>query len=299
MYAHQVIESLKKERENINYDYRRINNVIRDIRNAQHFHFNTVENIIELLNVKPGCSLFSGEFGEYITPPYELCWFDFSFEKKERASKNGYLVKQVHPNWVITLYFEYNLAFDKWVAFPYSFMIGLGTSTWELHSDDLEKITQIKDIKCRVSDNVLVTDHYRMHLKNMSNEEIYELGKSSASINAYLNFSLMLINCKNVNTVTIERSSKLNKKRSNKSKQSLFNYHTLELQFPKENSISLQSIGGTSSDTILHFCRGHFKTYTSANPLFGKHIGRFWWTPQIKGNKGKGILVKDYSINKN
>lgn len=105
MYGHQVIESLKKEKANPNHLINRINKVIADIRNAQHFHFNTIENIIEILNIKPGCSLFTGDQGEYITPPYELCWFDFDFEDNERATKCGFLLKQVHPQWIITLYF--------------------------------------------------------------------------------------------------------------------------------------------------------------------------------------------------
>lgn len=92
-------------------------------------------------------------------------------------------------------------------------MIGLGTSTWELHSDDLEKITKINEIHCRISDNILVTDHYRMHSKKMSKEEIFQLGKEGANLTAPLNFALMLINCKNIKTIEQKQSSKLNKNR--------------------------------------------------------------------------------------
>ncbi len=298
MYAHQVIESLKKEKSNPNYIVSRINNVITDIRNAQHFHFNTVESVIKVLNIKAGCSLFAGDQGEYINPPYELCWFDFIYEDNNRATKNGYLLKQIHPKWIISLYFEYNMQIKKWVPFPYSFMVGLGTSTHELHLDDLKEMTNISDIYCRVSDNILVTDHYRMHSKKMSEEKIYQLGQEGANLTAPLNFALMLINCKNISTKKQNPPTSLNKKRKKNFRQPLFSYNTLQLHLPGGTESKIYDITNSKEEVRLHFCRGHFKTYTKDNPLFGKHVGRYWWTPQIKGNKNKGFIHKDYEINK-
>jgi hypothetical protein len=48
----------------------------------------------------------------------------------------------------------------------------------------------------------------------------------------------------------------------------------------------------------VHLCRGHFKTYTDDNPLFGKHVGKYYWQPSIRGKNKKGIVAKDYSLEK-
>lgn len=45
-----------------------------------------------------------------------------------------------------------------------------------------------------------------------------------------------------------------------------------------------------------HYRRGHFKTYTDAAPLFGKHVGTFWIPPTIVGNKNNGIVESEYDI---
>ncbi len=31
-------------------------------------------------------------------------------------------------------------------------------------------------------------------------------------------------------------------------------------------------------------------------PLFGKHVGRFWWQPMVRGDKKRGVLNKDYDV---
>jgi len=45
-----------------------------------------------------------------------------------------------------------------------------------------------------------------------------------------------------------------------------------------------------------HLCRGHFATYTAEKPLFGKHVGKYWIPPHMKGKKENGEVVKDYAI---
>jgi hypothetical protein len=46
----------------------------------------------------------------------------------------------------------------------------------------------------------------------------------------------------------------------------------------------------------VHLCHGHFKNYTEGNPLFGKYTGRYWWQPFVRGNKKKGVVMKDYLV---
>lgn len=45
-----------------------------------------------------------------------------------------------------------------------------------------------------------------------------------------------------------------------------------------------------------HWCRGHFKTYTDAAPLFGKYTGTYWIPAHIRGNAVIGTVTKDYHV---
>lgn len=46
----------------------------------------------------------------------------------------------------------------------------------------------------------------------------------------------------------------------------------------------------------LHFCRGHFKTYTSEAPLFGKYVGHWFWSDSVRGNPESGRVDTTYGI---
>jgi hypothetical protein len=56
----------------------------------------------------------------------------------------------------------------------------------------------------------------------------------------------------------------------------------------------LRSSDGSEATTLrLHRCRGHFKTFTAEHPLMGKHIGRFWWMPHLRGDPDKGLTIQE------
>jgi hypothetical protein len=46
----------------------------------------------------------------------------------------------------------------------------------------------------------------------------------------------------------------------------------------------------------LQKLRGHFKNYTEEAPLFGKHIGRYWWHRHARGSDENGVIAKDYEV---
>lgn len=54
--------------------------------------------------------------------------------------------------------------------------------------------------------------------------------------------------------------------------------------------------GSGETFTRLHLQRGHMKTYGPERPLFGKYAGRFWWAPHARGNKERGVVLKDYEV---
>jgi hypothetical protein len=46
----------------------------------------------------------------------------------------------------------------------------------------------------------------------------------------------------------------------------------------------------------LNMCRGHFKTYVSEGPLFGKYTGTYWRDQFMRGDSRSGVVLKDYKI---
>lgn len=118
-----------------------------------------------------------------------------------------------------------------------------------------------------------------------------ELHQIASELNvAYMAINLM--NCKNVElsdggTVPVRRSGRKKKR-------------VPKLTF---KTIVLPGMSGTSkpgngdSDVMSrHRVRGHFKTFTKDNPLFGRLTGTYWWGWQVRGNAKNGITVSDYSL---
>lgn len=100
-----------------------------------------------------------------------------------------------------------------------------------------------------------------------------------------------ILNCKNVTAVENTHKKKLSHKKG-KTKPEFFTYKTLALK-PTGKKQENQASKGLW-DNRIHLCRGHFKTYTKDNPLFGRIVGTYWWQPSIRGNKKKGVVMKDY-----
>lgn len=104
---------------------------------------------------------------------------------------------------------------------------------------------------------------------------------------------LQFLSCKNVRANEVVPPAALQKARSRRQKPPLVTFKVLEL------TSSITGGGGDKKglwSNRVHLCRGHFANYTSAAPLFGKHIGRFWIPPHARGNKSIGIVHKHYSI---
>jgi hypothetical protein len=114
---------------------------------------------------------------------------------------------------------------------------------------------------------------------------------------ALLSATLMLLNTKNIVAIDNPPPAKLNKKRIKNGKQPMFTYKTLRLQLPaQKRKKGSGPASATDNTTRLHLCRGHFKNYTVENPLFGRLTGRYWWQPHARGDKTKGVVMKDYKV---
>ena len=108
-----------------------------------------------------------------------------------------------------------------------------------------------------------------------------------------------ILNCQNVVTKDVLPPEKLNHKRMRNGKLPLYSYKILEVVKgkPKTKNAGWVPWDYKSPEMVrFHLCRGHFKTYTEDSKLFGKYTGTFWWSPQSRGDKSKGVIEKEYKV---
>ena len=108
--------------------------------------------------------------------------------------------------------------------------------------------------------------------------------------------AICFAHCQKVTWLDHEPPPKVQKKRIKKGNEPLTTYHTLVIE-PLEEI--LRSQGGAESNGLqraLTLCRGHFKTYTEENPLFGQHTGTWFWSSHIRNKESKRIREKDYAL---
>jgi hypothetical protein len=107
--------------------------------------------------------------------------------------------------------------------------------------------------------------------------------------------ALSFCHCKNVTVQTQRPATKLNKKRIKRGKPPYVEYKTLEITPIKKMCEGSVNASGMPLKRALHICRGHFKDYRKSG-LFGKHKDVFWWDMAVRGDRQKGMIVKDYEV---
>jgi hypothetical protein len=133
-----------------------------------------------------------------------------------------------------------------------------------------------------------------------------KLGESPYMIDGFLysaNFpalrAMNLLNCKNVETERVIVPAPVRKKRLKKGYPEI-EWKRLVVHVGKER-IPIRYEANPQKgppQTRLHVCRGHFRTYTTEAPLFGKYTGRYWIPQHTRGTKSLGEIHKVYDIHK-
>lgn len=112
-----------------------------------------------------------------------------------------------------------------------------------------------------------------------------------------VHFGLSLCHANNVEIGEDEVPDTVQENRRSKGQNPGKTFKTLEIEPMKERSRRESTDGESDVERALHICRGHFKTYTEENPLFGKHTGSFWCPQHVRGNPDAGEVKKDYRVN--
>lgn len=116
---------------------------------------------------------------------------------------------------------------------------------------------------------------------------------------AYLMPALMatsLMHCKNVEISEVEPPEAQTRAWTKRRGEPLATYHVLELG-PMRALLEGEGESQTKGlKHALHIARGHFKTFDEEAPLFGRHVGTYWWADQVRGRAEQGERVKDYEV---
>jgi hypothetical protein len=177
------------------------------------------------------------------------------------------LIYKKEAKWLVSLFDYFDVA-KSWLLNPVSFMID--TLSWKIFP-----VALYENLEDSMKDRAI----------------------QDASVElSVLESTLLLLNCKNIGTEEWHPSLSLNKKRRVSNKEELFTYKTLTISMPgcKRNSVHLNGSGQYHNK--IHFCRGHFKSYTDENKLFGKFKGLWWWQPHVRGQNKDGVVMKDYKV---
>ena len=314
MYAHKVIADFMRYYDQLSSDEVIFLGeafwLLENLPNAQQFHAGEYYQLEKVISRESKGGTLFWDYKDYLKMPYKLCWIEYYFKPyvgppqpgKHHAPRRGMMVEELMDGIVHILAVHY--AHNKWHLSPIAFFVSLQ-----------KRFKEIKDIT-----NLLMNkyNHYTPMLKALNLDRLNQqialiplIPKVVAFINEYgweklmgsevltdlqaLEFFLLLLNCKNISTEKIDPPAKLNKKRRKSGKPELFSYHVLKLNMPSPKRASTKS-GEPQFHKRIHFCRGHFKEYTAENPLFGKHVGLYWWPAHVKGQNREGIVLKDYEL---
>lgn len=313
MYGHHVVDDfndlIKKPVKDKAY-FDAVKSAVNSIKHAQHFFLGSYNELIQPLSSfaeeQKETQVFLGSSSKYVRLPYKSCWFEFedkSFTVGETmpVPKRGLLVDELDFDLFRVLIVNWVEQWRKWVLSPQIYMVLVGRT----FGDDLERTgKKVANAALRRGappaflDWLMKSNTYPMSVTDKQLSWDTAMGcRADDQRDLYvLNAALLLLNCKNIETEDNQPPSKLNRKRSKNGKQELFTYKTLALKLPSTRQDPHGNAGCNDNRVRIHLCRGHFKIFTDDAPLFGKHTGLYWWDPHVRGDKTKGLVVKDYTV---
>jgi len=286
MYAHQVIESLNVQTKSTpSAKYKELcQKMVNKIKEAQKFNTMDLSEYNHNAKSQIGTRCFCGD--SCVRMPYQKIWIDYSASGSNvvdngdiKSTKRGAYLKALQDDkHILAMFFTYVDTISTWLISPISLLI---RQSPEIRNDDISG-----------SPNVIYYNNYLP--PDIANQKGKLIVKEFQDDIGIINFTLLFLNTKNIDTIDHEPPPKLNKSRKKKGKCPIFTYKTLVIK-PTSKKQQEQEAQGLWNNRI-HLCRGHFKEYTPEKPLFGKFTGRYWWQPSVRGRNTDGVVMKDYEV---
>ena len=291
MWKHEIIDCIQKttktysmlERAGLKSTYKDIQPTLQTLaQEAQTFYFGDRED-----SLIPAVRTLKGQ--QFFLPlkmPFECTLFEYTCNKlDESGMKDFQRFSSRRCSLVFTppngkqFFFNFNYCdeLNCW-DMPFVYLLAEEKNNWAGH-------------------------HYSLiepgHHPSVTEETILQFGKELNDEVGACATMVNILNCQNVITKDVEPPEKLNRKRKKHRQTPLYSYKILEVVKGKPKTKDAGSVPWDykSPEAVrFHLCRGHFKTYTEDRKLFGKYTGTFWWNPQSRGDRSKGVVEKEYSV---
>jgi hypothetical protein len=127
-------------------------------------------------------------------------------------------------------------------------------------------------------------------------EAVQDWGDFIAQLMFPVLLSISFMHCKNVEVRPVVPPRRLSRKHRKVHGHELVRYHVLDVQPIRRILDGCRKGSRDDLRRALHICRGHFKTFSPDAPLLGRHVGTYWWDPQVRGSKERGTVLKDYRV---
>lgn len=310
MYGHKVIDELGRLSAALSHTLygSAAKMAIIGIKNAAHFHIGSYSDLTKnYASHFSGAKLFySPELAFEVRSPFPVFWMDaeapFDPESPANLERNveivpvprrGVLVVENAPDHIDVMVFNgYNDG--SWVMSPMAYVVGIGKDLIEIPTFWNDAFVQASGVghlpRHMVEDTIRATNilpvplsadeplHTSNYWKNCFDDDRQDLQA--------LNLFMVLVNCKNVVTELVKAPEKVNRKRAKRNKHPIADYNLLKIVLPNKTKKRINgSASSLDSVRTVDFRRGHFKTYTPEAPLFGKHVGRYFWPAIHKNDK--------------
>jgi hypothetical protein len=124
-------------------------------------------------------------------------------------------------------------------------------------------------------------------------------GRLMAYLNELVYAALLTVSfchAKNVDVIEVEPNPRMSRSHRKRHGQPLTTFYTLNID-PLRKALDTDGEAGTKGlGHALHTCRGHFRTYSSERPMFGRLAGTYWVSEHSRGDAVLGEIVKDYRV---
>jgi hypothetical protein len=260
---------------------------------AERFHIGECQDLMSAF--RKGMRVFY-DHGEILRLPYRSCWLDGRSEARMKGMvslKFGILMQEQNSPDFIQLTYWTKSADTVWSPGLFVFMIAMGKPLREIEGKE-QYLPSGDDSIFDTNKNIAVCENIKRQALDLNTAEAIEhhlsIGRSIMEV-AY--FTILALNCKNVQAEVVPPSVALNEKRRKKGKPGLLSYHVLKVTVPRSGGT--HGASGEGGSVRLHWQCGHFKKYGPPG-LFGKYVGLFWWQPNLRGDPAQGIVMKDYEV---
>lgn len=285
MYVHKLIEDLQK---NLRYNrgaqyYNEIfgmENVIQTIQDSEVYYFDDMDKIMQLTHKNGDFNL--NDLGDTLRPPFGNILLE-GYHVTNANVREKFCLLLLHKGKYYEMkifYINDDMDRQAWVSAIFKAIICLDPVVAEDKQFD-----EYLGIKYQGTNVYALIHKHATKMNNITPDDYFgsplfnHVQEITAIYLMVLESMLRIIMCKNIIVEVVSPSKMINRKRKRKNKPLVQPYNIFKVV---RNGTVTKAGNLTGETRELTHCPGHFKTYTEDNPLFGKHVGTWWWSPWIK-----------------